>query len=77
MRKELENFLAIPNMISASQNFGACSKQFLSQPRRDPKPRRRVLSIRDAQIHVMLLERIGQPIVNDLPPRRSNNVPNK
>ena len=77
MRKILENFLAIPNMIAASENFGASSKQFLGEPRRDPKSRRGILAVSDAKIHAMLLERIRQPIVNYLPPRRSNNVTDK
>jgi hypothetical protein len=74
MRKELQNFLAIPDVIAARQNFSARSEQFLSQPWRDPEARCGILAIGDAQIHVMLLERVGQAIVNDLPAGTSYDI---
>src|SRR5712692_5229128 len=74
MRQELQNLFAVPAVISASEHIDSHSQKLFRQPRRDPESRSRILTVGDHQIDLPLRHDVCQPIANDLPSRRSNDV---
>ena len=77
VRQVVQNFFAVPAMISAGQHVDAILQQLVRQPRRDPESRRGVLPVGDHQVDLPLRHDIRQPVAYDQPSRRSHNVSHK
>ena len=74
MRQKLQNLLAVPAVVSSGEHIDSHFQEFFRQPRRDPKPRRRIFAIGDDQIDLPLGNDIREAIANDLPSGRADNV---
>ena len=61
-------------MIAPAQDRDIRFQQFFSYPRRDAKAGRRVFTVGDHQVDLFLGDNVRQPIVNDLPSRRADDV---
>src|SRR2546430_7844507 len=74
VRQELQNFLAVPAVISAGEHIDSQFQKFFGKPRRDPESRRRIFAVSDDQIDLPLRNDVRQAIANDLPSGRADNV---
>ncbi len=77
MGHKLQNLFFVPAVIAAAKDGDIRSQQLFGDPRGDAKSRRRVLAIGDDQVDLFLRDNVSQPIVNDLPSRRADNVSHK
>jgi hypothetical protein len=62
-------------MVAASQYLDPHSQQVVRKPRRDAKAGCRILAIGNHQINLPLRDNIRQPVLHDLPARRTYDVP--
>ena len=73
----LQNFLAVPTVVPAGKHIDAVLQQVVRDLRRNPEAGGGVLAVGDHQIDLPLRHEIRQPVVHNLPPRRTHNVSNK
>jgi hypothetical protein len=67
----------IPDMIAGGHHIDAKIEKFLGERRSDSKSRCGILAIGDYQIDRVLLAKLGQAILNNVPPRAAKNVSNE
>ena len=72
--KKIENFLAIPDVVSAGNHFGAGGEYFFRQARCDPETRRGIFAVSDAQVQAALRNDVRQAVVDNFPAGRSDDV---
>ncbi len=73
-RKILDDFLPLPDVISAGEHIGARREKFLGDPRRDAETGSGILAVDDAQIDLALREDVREPVVNDLAAGRADDI---
>ena len=74
VRDEIENLLAIPDVIAAGENFDAGGQQFLDEPRRDAETRGGVFAVGDHQVQLLARDQIRDALDDDAPSRRAYDV---
>jgi hypothetical protein len=76
-RKVINDFAALPDVISTGQDIRARGEKIFSDSRRDAESRRRIFTIDDAEVYFALGENIREPVVNDLTAGRAYDVANE
>jgi hypothetical protein len=74
MRKVVEDFAAVPTVISAGQDVDTCVEKFISEARSDAESGSGVFAIGDDEINFFLCDDVSQAIVDDLAARGANDV---
>src|SRR6185437_189893 len=74
MRQVIEDFLAVPDVISAGKHFRARGEKIVGQPWRDAKTRSGVFAIDDGEIDLLLRDDIREMVVHDAPAGRAYDV---
>ena len=77
MRKKIQYFLTIPNVIAAGDNFGSCCEYFFCEARSDAEAGCRIFTVGDAQVYGALREDVREPVMNDFAPWRADDVSDK
>jgi len=73
----LDNLAFVPDVIAGRHHFDAEIEQFFRQRRRNAESSRGVFAVGNHQIDRVLLPQLRQTLLDDVPPRASENVTNK
>ena len=76
-RNEIQDLLAVPDMIAPGKYLDSGGQQFFGEPGGYAEPRRGILSIGDHQIRLLARDNVFQAFEYDSPAGRTYNVPNK
>jgi hypothetical protein len=74
VRKKIQDLLAIPNVIAASEHFDSAGEKLFGKPRRDSESRCGIFPIGDAKIDAALRKDVGQAVMNDFAAGRPDDV---
>ena len=74
VREEVEDFLAVPDVVAAGEDFNAGAEKLLGEARRDAEAGGGIFAVGDAQIDFALGEDVREPVVNDLAAGRADDV---
>src|ERR1700737_618000 len=74
MRHVLQDFLAVPTVVSAGEDVDAHIQQLVSQSRRNAKTGRGVLAIGDDQVDLFLRNDVRKAVLHNLPPGRTDDI---
>ena len=74
VRDEIDDFLAVPDVIAAGENGDAGAEQLLGEARRDAEAGGGVLAIGDDQVQLLVGDHVGQALGDDPAAGRTDNV---
>src|SRR5215469_4062419 len=74
MRHILQNFFAVPAVISARNCFDAQAQKFFRDFRSDTETRSGIFAVGDDQVDLPNLNQIRQSLADDMTAGRANNV---
>src|SRR5271154_3818857 len=77
MRQVVQNLALVPTVVAAGEDSDVGLQQLFSNARSDAKASGGVFTIGNDQIDVPLRHQIGEAVVDDLPPRRADDVTNE
>ena len=76
-RDEIQNLLAIPDVVSARKHFDPRGEQLLGEPRRDAEAGSGVLAVGDHQIGLFVADDVLQALDHDSTAGRAHDVPDE
>jgi hypothetical protein len=77
MRDVIENFLTVPAVIAAGDDFHARGKKIVGQSRCDAETGSGIFAIRDYEIYLMLRDDFGEMLREHLAAGRADNISDK
>ena len=77
LRNVVQDFAAVPTVISAGEDIDSGAKELFGETRRDAEARGGVFAVGDDKIGLALRDNVGEAVVNDLTPGRAHDVADK